>query len=98
MADIHSGTNTPIGTPFDPQNRNPNIDSPQYAMVSTNDNSDQIVILPTDVGGPTTQQRSSLTPILIMAGDIDLEAAETKGLSNRIFAHVNYNWDACECA
>ncbi len=100
MADIHSGTNTPIGTPFNPtQNQNPGIDlfPQQWAMVSTNDNSDQIVILPTDNGGATTQQRSTLMPVLIMATDIDLEAAETKGLSNRIFAHVNYNWDACDC-
>jgi hypothetical protein len=100
QADIHSGTNTPIGTPFNPsQNQNPKIDLfPQkWAMVSTNDNSDQIVIFPTDNGSPATQQRSTLTPVLIMAGDIDLEAAETKGLSNRFFAHFSYNWDACEC-
>ncbi len=106
QADIHSGTNTPIGTPYNPsQNQNPGIDlfAQQWAMVSTNDNSDQIVILPTDDGGGmspstnTTQQRTTLTPVLIAATDIDLEAAETKGLSNRIFAHVNYNWDACEC-
>ena len=102
-ADIHSATNTPIGTPFDPttQNQNPGIDlfPQQWAMVSNGagQDSDQIVISPTDIGLPTTQQRSTLTPVLIRAADIDLEAAETKGLSNKIFAHVNYNWDACEC-
>lgn len=103
QADIHSGTNTPIGTPFNPsQTQNPGIDlfPQQWAMVANGgptQNSNEIVILPTDSTGTTTQQRSTLTPILIMATDIDLEAAETKGLSNRIFAHVNYNWDACEC-
>lgn len=100
MADIHAGTNTPIGTPFNPmQNQNPGIDlfPQQWAMVSTNDNSDQIVILPTDNGGANTQQRTTLTPVFIKATDIDLEAAETKGLSNKIFAHVTYNWDRCDC-
>ncbi len=103
LADIHSGTNTPIGTPYNPsQNQNPGIDlsDPKWAMVSNTgpaQNSNEIVILPTDSFGTGSQQRSTLNPVLIRATQIDLEAAETKGLSNRIFAHVNYNWDACDC-
>jgi hypothetical protein len=99
LADIHSGTNTPIGTPYNPsQAQNPGIDLfPQQWAFSANTDADQIVVLPGQNGSPTTQQRSTLNPVFIKATDIDLEAAETKGASNRIFAHVNYNWDACEC-
>lgn len=101
-ATIHSGTNTPIGTPFaQPQTQNPGIDleSQQWAMVyvATDNDSDQIVVLPTDTGGPATQQRSTLDPAFIQATDIDIEGAETKGLSNRIFGHVSYNWESCDC-
>ena len=102
LADIHSGTNTPIGTPFDTsQYQNPGIDVPtggtptQWAMVSTNDDSDQIVILPGQNGLPATQQRSSAFPILIARRQIDYEAAESKGDSNRIFVHVSYNPELC---
>ncbi len=99
-ATIVNGTNTPVGTPFDPtQNQNPGIDGGvnQWAMVDITDNADQIVILPGQDGGADTQQRSSLAPVLLQSIDADLESAETKGLSNRLFAHVNYNWDSCYC-
>lgn len=106
-ADIHSGTNTPIGTPFDAttQYQNPGIDGGlnQWAFVATTDNTDQLTVLPgqtADLSGTNaanTQQRSSITAIFIPAASIDLEAAETKGLSNRLFAHISYNWDRCDC-
>ncbi len=101
LATIHSGTNTPVGTPFNTsQYQNPGIDQTAYkwAMVSTNDNTDQIVIMPGDDGGMSTQQLSSQFPVTITSKQIDYEAAETKGDSNRIFAHVSYNppWCACD--
>lgn len=96
QADIHAGTNTPIGTPFDPsQIQNPNIDNPQYAVFDTTDNTHQIVIAPNTDGGEHTQQRTSKDPIFIKTSDINLEGAETKGVSNRLFAHLSYNWDYC---
>ncbi|GMU18914.1 MAG: hypothetical protein AMXMBFR12_01060 [Candidatus Babeliales bacterium] len=104
-ATIHAGTNTPIGTPFDPdQYQNPGIDLPpgqmpeQWAMVSTNDPSNQITILPGQNGTAQTQQRTSRFPLLITRKQIDYEAAESKGASNRIFAHISYNPDWCHCA
>jgi hypothetical protein len=102
MADIHSGTNTPIGTPYSPaQNQNVGIDGAPnvYAFVSVNPPSDQIVVAPGDIGGAATQQRSSLTPVLINYKMIDLEGAETKGGSNKLFGHISYTWDdRCDCA
>src|ERR1700733_370154 len=105
-ADIHSGTNTPVGTAFNiSQTQNPGIDGGvnQWAFVDPTNNTDQIMRapgLPSDLSGTNaagTQQRSTLAPILIAPTDIDFEAAETKGLSNSLFVHFNYNWDRCRC-
>lgn len=99
-ADIHSGTNSPIGTPFSTtQYQNPGIDlAPErWAMVSNNDPSDQITILPGQNGSDTTQQLTSRFPLVIARRQIDYEAAESKGDSNRIFAHISYNPDMCNC-
>jgi hypothetical protein len=97
-ADINSGTNTPIGTPFDTtQYQNPGIDlSPeQWAMASTASATDQIVILPGQNGLATTQQKTTRFPVLIARKQIDYEAAESKGDSNRIFVHISYNPELC---
>lgn len=99
-ADIHSGTNTPIGTPFSTtQYQNPGIDlaAEKWAMVSNNDPSNQITILPGQNGTPDTQQLTSRFPVLITRKQIDYEAAESKGDSNRIFAHISYNPQLCNC-
>ncbi|CAN5170015.1 hypothetical protein BH09DEP1_BH09DEP1_5710 [soil metagenome] len=99
QADIHSGTNTPIGTPFSTtQYQNSGIDlaPEQWAMVA-GDPSDQIVILPGQNGDATTQQRTSRFPVLIARRQIDYEAAESKGDSNRLFAHISYNPELCNC-
>ena len=96
-ATIHAGRNTPIGTAFDPsQNQNPGIDGgpAQWAMVSTTTDNDQIVILPGQSSGAATQQRSSLAPVFIKSETIDFDNAQTKGLSNKLFAHITYNWDS----
>lgn len=99
-ADIHSGTNTPIGTPFDvSQYQNPGIDMTEnkWAMFAPTGNSNQIVVLPGQNGGPTTQQRTTQFPVIISRKQIDIEAAETKGDSNRLFAHLSYNPEFCGC-
>lgn len=100
-ATIHTGTNRPIGQPALPiPNQNPGIDGgqDQWAMAAQTDNTNQIVIAPGDDGGAGTQQRSTLAPIVQVPADIDFASAETKGLSNRLFAHVNYNFeDWYEC-
>jgi len=97
-ADIHAGTNTPVGTPFDPaQIQNPNIDNPEFALFDNTDATHAIVIAPNTNGGMATQQRTSNEPNFIKTTDINLEGAETKGISNRLFAHVSYNWDDRGC-
>lgn len=99
-ADIHSGTNTPVGTPFDvSQYQNPRIDlnDNRWAMFSAANNSDQIVVLPGQNGTADTQQRTTQFPVVIARKQIDYESAETKGDSNRIFAHISYNPELCNC-
>ena len=100
-ATIHAGTNRPLPQPVNAaQNQNPGIDGGpnQWAMAAQMDDTNQIVVSPGDDFGADTQQRSTLDPIIQVPGNIDYESAETKGLSNRLFAHVSYNFqDWCGC-
>ena len=97
QANINAGTNTPIGTPFDPsQMRNPNIDNPALAFVDSTDQSNQIMVapfLPADVGPSINQQRTSIEPVLLSISDVDLDGARVDGLSHKLFVHVSYTWD-----
>lgn len=94
LATINAGTNTPIGTPFNPtQAANPNIDNPQYAVASTVDVTQLILVSPT-LGA--LQQRTSVDPIFLSNANIDINSARTRGLSNKVFAHLNYTWYDCE--
>jgi hypothetical protein len=106
-ADIHAGTNlaATILNPTFNANQNPGIDGGknQWAFVANTDDSDQLTVLPGQSADPSgtnaarTQQESSVTAIFIQAANIDLDGAETKGASNRLFGHVSYNWDRCNC-
>jgi len=96
-ATIHAGTNTPIGTPFNPtQNQNPGVDNAQFAMFDTMNNTQQLVVAPGDNGGPTTQQRTSNDPIFLSNANIDLRGGRTRGISNKIFVHLSYTWQECD--
>ena len=100
-ATIHSGTNRLPDEPVaSSQDQNPGIDGGQnqWAMVTQISDSDQIVIYPGENGGANTQQRSTLTPLVIQPAQIDFAAAQTKGTSNRFFLHISYNWDYCSFA
>lgn len=86
-ATIYAGTNNG-------NLQNPGIDNPQYAMFTALNPADQIVIAPTDAGGPTTQQRTSNDPVFLSNADIDLSGS--KGITHKIFAHLSYTWQECE--
>ena len=94
LATINAGTNG-LAT------QNPGIDNPEFAMFSTADDSDQLTVLPgqtADLSGTNaahTQQRTSNDPVFLSNSNLDLDGARTKGLSNKIFAHLSYTW--CEC-
>ena len=88
-ATIHAGTNN--GNP-----QNPGVDNPEYAFYTDTSAADQIVILPGQAGGPTTQQRTSNDPVFLSLGDIDFKRGSSKGMSHKIFAHLSYTWTECD--
>lgn len=87
-ATIHAGTNNGNA-------QNPGIDNAEYAFYSTA-NTDEIVILPNQAGGPTTQQRTSNDPVFLSLDSLDLKGASSKGMSHKIFAHISYTWTECD--
>jgi hypothetical protein len=90
LADIHAGTNTPIGTTFARvQLQNPGIDTPRFAQTTGN------VVL-TGPGLSTLEQtRTSLTPVLLSDADVDYRGVP-RALTNRIFANLSYSWTGCD--
>ena len=95
QATIHGGTNaTQTTLPTDPTyNLNYGVDNALYAQTG------KVIILPVLVGPNLTassanQLKTSVDPLFINCQDIDFRP--TKGISNKLFAHVNYNWE-CEC-
>lgn len=52
------------------------------------------------ITGPAARWDNSLTslqPVLLTANDIDFNGARTKSLSNKVFAHIGYTFQDCEC-
>ncbi len=90
QASIHQGTNAGQTDP----NRNPGIDNSQFALAG-NQAADAFAALGT-TANLGDQTRTSIQSVFITGDDIDVCAAQTKGLSNKIFTHASYHWD-CEC-
>ena len=90
-ATINSGTNAPLNS-----NLNAGVDNAQFALFTSSDPADQLVVAPGDIGGPLTQLQTSNDPIFLSNGSIDFNGARTKGMSHKIFAHLSYSWNECE--
>lgn len=88
-ATIHAGTNAGSA-------QNPGVDNAEYAFFTDSDPADQIVILPGQAGGATTQQRTSNDPVFLSLNNLDLKGASSKGMSHKIFAHISYTWTECD--
>lgn len=98
-ATIHSGTNNFVGPNPDDgginglrPTQNPGVDNPAFAQTTADASGAEIV--DRSVGG--LQIQTSLDPVLLTFADIDIEGAQTKGLSNKIFAHMSYTWNDCD--
>jgi len=90
LATIHAGTNTPIGTTFTPaQTLNPNIDNPQLAFGDTGLGVQTLYANSLGIN----QQRTSIQPIVLNPNQLNTQGARTKGLSNRVIAHISYTWN-----
>ncbi|MEX0849790.1 MAG: hypothetical protein WD055_06170 [Candidatus Dependentiae bacterium] len=88
-ATIKRGTNFVAGN----LNQNEGVDNAQFAYATQNGS---ISTVGADRAGENGQQLTSIQPVFLSSDDIDLCSARTKGLSNKIFTHVSYNWD-CAC-
>jgi hypothetical protein len=89
-ATIHQGTNIPAATNAMPAITNPAVDNAQFAQTGNggpfgNENIDAGMI-----GGPQIQ--TSIQPVFISITDLNIEGAETRGSSNKIFSHFSYTW------
>lgn len=92
QATIYSGTNlgndttnlrnTKVDSLAAASTSNPNAGTPLHFLLST---------------GPTVDTlNTSKTPVFIQETDLDLEGAETRGLTNKVWGFVNYSWLNCE--
>jgi len=88
-ATINAGTNIPGGFTI-ATNPNGGIDNPQLAWDGT-------LITDTDLDADplfTTQTNTSINPILIACSDFN--AVGNRGISNKIYTHLSYNWSECD--
>ncbi|HEX4069085.1 MAG TPA: hypothetical protein VHX42_03230 [Candidatus Babeliales bacterium] len=87
-ATIHQGTNIPKATDAMPAITNPGVDNAQFAQ--TGDGLGSAIIHAGSITGPQVQ--TSIQPIFISVTDLNIEGAETRGSSNKIFSHFSYTW------
>ncbi len=90
MATIHQGTNIPEAglTGANPAT-NLGVDNNQFAQ--TNNDSTAVVINVSPVS-PSQQIQTSIQPVFITVEDLNINGAETRGSSNKFFAHFSYTW------
>lgn len=89
LANIHRGTNQAKATVTVPANTNPGVDNPQFAQ--TGNGFGAAIIHPTSATNPN-QIQTSIQPIFITQDDLNINGAETRGSSNKIFSHFSYTW------
>jgi hypothetical protein len=86
-ATIHQGTNIPA-TNITDAITNPAVDNAQLAQ--TGNGLGAAIIHATNINGP--QIKTSIQPVFINITDLNIEGAETRGSSNKIFSHFSYTW------
>ena len=78
---------------------NPGINNPVYCVQAPvgADPANQL-LANKEIGKPGwVPSGTSLSPRFIQCQDLDLEAAGTRGLSHKLFIHIGYTWQCCEC-
>lgn len=84
-ATIHSGTN-----PTAPAiSRNDGVDNAQGAC---NAPASILVFAPNTPSAGINQINSSFNPVFISLSDLDIHGAQTKGLSQSLFMHIDHTW------
>ncbi len=83
----HGTADTPITPAFGPTLTNANDPTTRQRLVTF------------PAGLPANAAHIASTsnpPVLITLEDLDLKGAETKGISHKIFGHINYTWMDCQ--
>ncbi|HSC25513.1 MAG TPA: hypothetical protein VLB80_04855 [Candidatus Babeliales bacterium] len=91
-ATIFTGTNVGTTTPL----ANTGIDNAALAVGApippATTNTDLFVFGGTVTTPSTTRINTSVQPIFISATDFDIEGAEQRGISHKVFTHFSYTW------
>lgn len=103
-ATIFGGTNNYSGAP-DTWSQNNGIDLATDTLTSHNALSNNfpeghdypLYTRNLDPAVTTTVNTSYNQPIYISECDFNTDGAKTSGLSNKLFAHIGYTWNQCEC-
>ncbi len=94
QATIFNGTNNwPHGLDGFAWNQNPGIDIPKGPAFDTGGS--PLFTHDLILSDPWNQVLASKEPVVITADDLDIEGARNKGLSNKIFTHLNYTFSTC---
>jgi len=89
-ATIHAGTNTQAAKVFSiDATRNPGVDSARPALSNAFATNCSINNKPAN---GEQQIFTTINPIFLSDCDLDFDAAATKGLSHKLFAHFSYQW------
>jgi len=89
-ADIHSGTNTPSGTPFEVGHLlNPGVDSATAA--NTRAAADHTIVYRPGDADASRNTNTSGTPVFLKSSDFDTDQTPS-ALSHKLFIHFSYAW------
>jgi hypothetical protein len=88
LATIHQGTNIPAQgtTPDTDATTNIGVDNAQFAQTS---NGLSAAVINNIAGN---QIRTSIQPVFITEDDLNVDGAETRGSSNKLFTHFSHTW------
>ena len=91
LATIHQGTNIPAEgtTPSTAADTNIGVDNAQYAQTVAAAIAADII---TVSSVSAIQIQTSIQPVFITVDNLNVEGAETRGSSNKLFTHFSYTW------
>ncbi|HML19011.1 MAG TPA: hypothetical protein PKD74_00340 [Candidatus Dependentiae bacterium] len=85
----------PAGTTA-PWSSNGGIDNPRGAITEQTDPETHVLSTYSTLDGQWYPVATSLNPAFIKVEDLDLAAGRQRGISNKLFTHINYTWaDHC---
>ncbi len=100
-ATIFAGTNATTditdATSNQPLLRNYGVDAAQFAYATSGATSVRLIFYPSnEADNPANTIKTSNPPVFITATDLNLEGAQTRGISNTVFTNFNYTFISCE--